>query len=990
MLNTLLNSGEDRGVLNWIITIVALLLLSAITLTMVLRAINKTIELLVKLLGAYKSSGLPMMLNVDNKLKIKRRKQFCNVMISDLGQLSRAENWNDQNFTDLEAEVEIEGGYFANPWDRLRRKKSYGLRKEPSLVRAITSSAERALQLIGEPGSGKSVALRHLAMEFAERGRKSNDGGSIVPLYINLREMEAASSSGISADDVRKFVLENIRRGDADTLSYVRENWNDYCSRGIWLFLFDSFDEIPAVLHSPAGSASVKQYSEAIRMFLDGMGECKGVLASREFKGPEALPWNKLRILPLSGEKQDELIDNSLLPETSLKLVRQHLANSHSSTGSTPLFLTLLCRFVRDEQRAPNNDHDILLRHIDRLAKREPDHLLRRYRFTVDELIQGAERLARLFAENERLSLAPTLDQIKAQLPDEEIPTGSVERLVLALVDCKIGRADVPNAANGDRRFAFAHRRYQEALFVKYLAKTPAAISSEDLLTDPRWREYAVTLLQTCEVSEIQNLLTTGQKILETRSSLQSVAREATHPLPAKVGFFDWDEELAVPLLTLLQEGMSRRLSDVPLGLSEAVCRFLEPRWAAGDTQDRCEVLRLGGLLPPSILLSYLSLTFRNGTAAERAHAFRLATFTPSLPVEIQEQVLEALSDEVIEAKTRADQLSIEALAARLPAAVGAHFVVERGNKIRRRFRLVSRVVSTLLSIIPKRVLDRSKSFIRIRKDSVNRAGKSGVSPVLVTFLPLVMVGFLLFTKLLELSGESDIQRWITVCLLSVAFAMLASICFPYMVRGYGKKVGFVDLLKLARKYSDVNTALVIGKIAAAFIFFMASTVPFGYLVEWASRTILQMPLVSDRGYTYPNMMGIGLIATLLLMYGFGFVLMVRGILKSRKNTRRWTRNLEAVRQKKLSDLDVVYSASDVDELLFWLKYDKQLLNGSEFLRGFSSLTLHKLRLLTEESPQRSGQEIILFPLCLMGEAVNIYKVNSIRQALEPRYRRRH
>ncbi|WP_122384448.1 NACHT domain-containing protein, partial [Pseudomonas savastanoi] len=260
MLNTLLNSGEDRGVLNWIITIVALLLLSAITLTMVLRAINKTIELLVKLLGAYKSSGLPMMLNVDNKLKIKRRKQFCNVMISDLGQLSRAENWNDQNFTDLEAEVEIEGGYFANPWDRLRRKKSYGLRKEPSLVRAITSSAERALQLIGEPGSGKSVALRHLAMEFAERGRKSNDGGSIVPLYINLREMEAASSSGISADDVRKFVLENIRRGDADTLSYVRENWNDYCSRGIWLFLFDSFDEIPAVLHSPAGSASVKQY----------------------------------------------------------------------------------------------------------------------------------------------------------------------------------------------------------------------------------------------------------------------------------------------------------------------------------------------------------------------------------------------------------------------------------------------------------------------------------------------------------------------------------------------------------------------------------------------------------------------------------------------------------------------------------------------------------------------------------------------------------
>ncbi|WP_460044425.1 NACHT domain-containing protein [Pseudomonas sp. S2_H01] len=297
--------------------------------------------------------------------------------------------------------------------------------------------------------------------------------------------MEEGYSSSVSANDVRKFVLENIRRGDADTSSYVRENWDDYCNRGIWLFLFDSFDEIPAVLHSAIGSTVIKQYSEAIRQFLDGMGECKGILASREFKGPEALPWKKLRILPLSGEKQDELIQNSLLPEGRLKLVRQHLAGSHSSTGSTPLFLTLLCRYVRDENRAPSNDHDILLRHIDRLASREPEHLLLKYRFTAEELVRGAERLARLFAENENLSLAPTLDQIKAHLPDDEVPTKSIERLVLALVDCKIGRADVPNAANGDRRFAFAHRRYQEALFVGYLAKNPKVISPENLLTEP-------------------------------------------------------------------------------------------------------------------------------------------------------------------------------------------------------------------------------------------------------------------------------------------------------------------------------------------------------------------------------------------------------------------------------------------------------------------------------------------------------------------------
>ncbi|MFW8080303.1 hypothetical protein ACOIFA_32760, partial [Klebsiella pneumoniae] len=82
---------------------------------------------------------------------------------------------------DLEAEVETEGGYYASALDKLRRKKSFGLRKERSLIRAISSSTERAMQLVGEPGSGKSVALRHLAKQFAIQGKKSNDKKATVP-----------------------------------------------------------------------------------------------------------------------------------------------------------------------------------------------------------------------------------------------------------------------------------------------------------------------------------------------------------------------------------------------------------------------------------------------------------------------------------------------------------------------------------------------------------------------------------------------------------------------------------------------------------------------------------------------------------------------------------------------------------------------------------------------------------------------------------------
>lgn len=988
VFNTMWSSDGTRDLWHWLILILVVMIATTIVVATVFKAINKTIELLVKLVTAYKSSGLPMLLSTDKKFQIRRRKQFCNVMIGDLVQLSRAENWNDQNFTDLEAEVEIEGGYYASAWDALRRKKSYGLRKEPSLIKAITSSAERALQLVGEPGSGKSVALRHLAAQVAERGKRSNSNDAPVPLYINLREMEVNYTSVVSADDVREFVLDNIRRGDADTSSYVRENWADYCDRGIWLFLFDSFDEIPAVLHAPVGSAVIKQYSEAIRQFLDGMGECKGILASREFKGPEALPWQKLRILPLSGEKQDELIGNSVLPENGLRLVRQHLASSHSSTGATPLFLTLLCRYVRDEKRAPHNDHDILLRHIDRLASREPEHLMKKYQLTVEELVRGAERLARLFAENDNLSLAPTLDQIKAHLPEKEIPSRAVDRLVLALVDCKIGRADVPNANNGDRRFAFAHRRYQEALFVGYLAKNPSVLSNTELLTDPRWREYAVTLLQTCEAAQIQDLLDKASEILEERAELQVSAWISTPPLPTAVTFYDWENETAASLLALLQEGLARRLEAVPIRVSEAVHKFLEPRWTHGDTKDRCEVLRLGGLLPQAILLRYLSIAFSDGTMAECAQAFRLAVFARDLPKEIQAQVLEALSDEALNAKNRAEQLSIEALAARLPETLGASVVVERANKIRRRFLVIVEPFSAFMSAIPKWFLSTVQEFVSGQQYFTIRRGSQDfvLPPVIISFFPLIIAGGMLLAQLSVLNKARDMQSFAIAIFLFIVFLMLGSICFPYMVRARGTKLTAVELILLGCRAFRVKSILFLGKIFSLGLTFLIVSVPCGFLADWVAMQIRGIPLVKEEGNVYVNMMSLGSITLMAALYVVGFLIIAIKIMMGQLNERRWSKSLENAKCVLVDDFSILYSALEIDEMRCWLKTDGALLNERSQLRGFSSLILHKLRYDCADSKPHIG--LTDMPACFEAKSSVRYKLEAIRQVLENKLHR--
>lgn len=979
IFDTLWGNSGNQDAWHWGVLILVGVVCFCAAVTITSKALGNILESLVKLVDIYKASGLPMWLSSDSKSRVRRRKQFCGVLDADLAYLAKAENWNDQYFTDLEAEVETEGGYYASSWDRFWRRKSFGLRKERSLIRAINSSTERAMQLVGEPGSGKSVALRHLAKQFAEQGRKSNDKKAKVPLYVNLREMDNHYPKGVTVDDVRMFVLDNIRRGDADTSAFVRENWQDYCNKGTWLFLFDSFDEIPAVLHAETGSDVVKQYSEAIRQFLEGMGECKGILASREFKGPQALPWKKLRILPLSEEKQDELIGNSFLDESKMSLVRQHLAGTYSSIGTTPLFLTLLCRYVKDEKREPNNDHDILLQHVERLAGREPEYLWRKYKLSVGDLIVGAERLARLFAEDETLSLAPSLDQISSQLKGEQVPGGSIERLVSALVDCKIGRADVPNAAHGDRRFAFAHRRYQEALFVRYLARTPGAISATELLTEPRWREYAVTLLQTRPVEEIRDLLNVASDILKSRAGLQPAHLSEPLILHHAV-FFDWKSESAVPLLSLLQEGLSRRLQDIPADLSASVQEFLTPRWTKGDTWDRCEVLRLGGLLPQDVLKNHLTEVFNFGTKLERSQAFRLATFTRSLPAHAHHFVLMMLSSQVLQLTTRAEQLNLEAVAARLPANMGANFVVNRGNQLRQNLRWITKVFSTL-GISLYHSVPRGEGELASSKVFSLPKIKLNNKIILPAEVAISMVFILILSSAATLTINFASDPSLTPALLSagvslVAMVYLLSLC-PYIVRSYGQAVTIKSSAEFLREnFKIFNFSIFLLVLALIGLAGVLIGWTLGYSADWLMSDLLGYRFFDKENPAGVQLMGLGLGIVFIAIYSFGIISVAITSLKDYQVERRRYKKLQSIKASGTSGAAALYSASSADELISWLNRDQSLLAEIGVTRGFSSFVLNAFRKVNREGAENLHG-------CLSSKDFHLAKINVVRGLIE-------
>ena len=133
----------------WLARIVVVFMVFILICKLVKYILSEFVEIQDK----WKKAGFPVTVSPEKRGELRHRKQFCNVLRSDLATIAKAESWNDQYFTDLEIEVEAEGYYYASNFDRLMRHKSYGLRRESSLIKSIDRSAEQFLLLVGEPGS---------------------------------------------------------------------------------------------------------------------------------------------------------------------------------------------------------------------------------------------------------------------------------------------------------------------------------------------------------------------------------------------------------------------------------------------------------------------------------------------------------------------------------------------------------------------------------------------------------------------------------------------------------------------------------------------------------------------------------------------------------------------------------------------------------------------------------------------------------------------
>ncbi len=624
------------------------------------------LHVVAKIRELWLQSIRPIFYDAEARRLAEDRRRFAEHVKAQLDSLNSRESWQDYRFAELEAEVEAEGrtvGWITIPYMRPTRK---GLRRERSLALALKSSRERLSLLEGEPGSGKSVALRHVAISLAESAMKTRSSDSIIPIYINLKGINRKPGTEIDRNLIEKFVLAKMAGNDRDLERFLETEFERGMRRGTWLFLFDSFDEIADILSSTEADETIRTYAEAIRDFLFGLNECRGIVASRGFRGPGRLPWPRFRIKPLSPERRRELVRNVNLDrneEKELLVWLETAAPAARRMASNPMFLGLVANHVRNEHEFPDSPHSIFDSYIERRLKSDQDRIRRRYGLSSDDLRVTAEHIAFAMAADEGVGLNPSRDRLREAMSRVGLHTGvDITVAMDALEYIKLARSE--SGEPGDpASFTFAHRRFQEYFSTCVLLREPGRVGPRQLLTDARWREALVVMCQTQDpavlapvVAEVDRLLDEKVGWLATQKELTAADELADFPWP--VG--------TIHLSSIIQDGFGSRLSELPHHIREKIGFILKSAFTSGSRLDRKWALDVAGPAPSETLHAMVRAAFASDSQWLRNSAYHQVARLDAISSDIAKSIREALVAMGRNGTLRVDRIATSAHLARL------------------------------------------------------------------------------------------------------------------------------------------------------------------------------------------------------------------------------------------------------------------------------------------------------------------------------------
>jgi len=649
---------------------------------------------LSKIKDLWTQSFLPLFYDAAQRQNSIRRQHFAAHIEHEIWRLGLKEEWKDYRFAELEAEVDAEGRHTVFGILPFFKRTRSGRRREKTLSKALRKSQERLILVEGEPGSGKSIALRHVAQVMAASAKRSKSTKSIIPLYINLKELERPEGTAVDRKLIEDFILKSLKRfNDRDVDQFLDDKFQGGIKDGTWFFLFDSFDELPEVLSSTEVDAVIKSYGDAIDAFLHGMNQCRGIIASRLFRGPNYFGWPRFQILPLSESRRLQLIRKAdLTSERANEFIGQ-LGNARleiHSMASNPLFLNLLCEYVKSGRPFPENTHTVFENYINTRLTRDEERVQRRFTLNTTQLRETAEHIAFCMAADRGLGLNPTCESIQSALVhlDMELD-GNIDTYLEALAFIKLARFEDAVNSTQVRTFTFAHRRFQEYFATCVVLRESNRVSPMQLLTDARWRETAVAMCQTQPIEGLVKVIEEANRLLEEScSTIPSLIDSPVEYVLTKDrgdinevqgtkdqkeidnkqttrNIFSWPSG-SLHLLSLLQDGFISRLIDLPENIKLYASKLILTATITGVLFDRKWALEVSGIVPKTVLTYLLNDAFSSQSEWLKEVAYRQVARLSNITPVIAQGIRDAILDLAATKRLHREQLATTAHLARI------------------------------------------------------------------------------------------------------------------------------------------------------------------------------------------------------------------------------------------------------------------------------------------------------------------------------------
>ena len=546
----------------------------------------------------------------------RRRRQFAEHVESKIRDLDQKARWSHHQFAELEAEVEVQGAIGWHRWmTRVLRGSNYLEAREIAFQSTRVQQRETHSSPRGS-GSGKSVALRFVALKLARIAMRRRHPDAVIPLYVNLKFLQPGDRA-VNAELIREFVLERFKGSTSAVDRFLDDEFAAGLETGRWLFLFDSFDEIPDVLSSTSADERIVAYSDAIYTFMHSFNDCRGIVASRQFRSPAGYDWPMFRIVSLSERRRRELVRKAHLAELEDLLwdAMSSLDETVASLASNPLFLGVLCEALRETGAVPSNSHNVFEAYVARRLEQDRARVEERYGLAAEELRTIAESIAFTMAAVPSFGLSPERHSVTAEMSRLRLEGWERAEVAMdALVYIKLASLEADSGTVTSDDFTFAHRRFQEYFATCVVLREPDRLPAPILLTDGRWRETAVTLFQMQPVAT-PRLLEAAQRLLESERARSEASSSAAQPRV-------WSMT-TLHVLGVLQAGFAGQPSRLPDSLRFAVSDRVRAAFLRGSLIDQKWALEIAGTATEETLAAALTDGYRGRSRWLRDVAYR-------------------------------------------------------------------------------------------------------------------------------------------------------------------------------------------------------------------------------------------------------------------------------------------------------------------------------------------------------------------------------